>query len=1197
MITRRKIHHWLCIAVFVLVLLPLHARSNAQDGSFSETFDDPALPGWERSPEAQAIDGALRIQPGGFAAYLGAAWEDLTLTVRARQIGEGGLLVIYRNTDTGGYGVQLEPGVLLLLRREGINGAISELGAAPLAVPLEEWLQIGITVQANTHTILINGQPALTASDPNPLPPGGISLRVIGNATGEFDDLVVSTADETPPGAVSEPSSSVEGFDPATLQLFTAGVSYLGSYETGLYPGASNEMPASHRAAGEEIAATIRPLNTEGQPDDENGRILALAFGHSNAQLYFDALQAEFVEHGAELNPRFEFLNAAVGGEQLPQIATLQGPVWEQAQQLTSQPGYSPLQVQALFLHTTYHGCCNDEGIPPGEFPASMQAMQQDLAKVLTYSLQIYPNLKIAYLTSDGFRYYRGFEPHVWQEAFAFKWLIESQINGEPGTAYTGEGRQLPWLEWGPYIWDNTWDESYFQDGVHPTAETRVMVARQYWDHLSSDSVTRRWLFVSPATSITPSGGPSAYQAGSWVRTGGPIGGLGYDIRYNFADYNLWYVTDAWSGFYISTDNGATWTPSNTGITARKGTDGIPIFSATVDPHDPNIIWIGTDLTGDIFKSTDGGHTWVEMTNGVDPTLRPMSFRGFTVDPRTSDIVYAMAEIGSPAWTPDHNPRKGLEMDLTQGIVYKTIDGGEHWTEIWRGDNLARYAWIDPRDPDVLYVSTGIFDKEAANTNVETGFAGGVGILKSTDGGQTWRILNQDNGLLDLYIGSLYMNPQNPDMLLAAAGQNNWSRYGEQFTGGIYLTEDGGEHWERVIADDEIFSTVEFCVSDPHVAYAGSSRSIYRSDDSGHTWQRFTRADHTWGSPGVVAGFPIDMQCDPVDPMRIFINNYLGGNFLSTDGGQTWVLSSDGYTGELVNVVSAAPGIVYVGSRSGVYRSNNGGEDWIGLVYPPKGMDVKFNEIVALAVDPADTNHVLAVPSDYRGVLYSTDGGQSWQMGSVFGPIQLVFAPSDPSMVYATADTGLFVSGDGGMTWTPLQHEQVSGFSPPVVAVQPNDAHTVYVSRPDTGVLKTTDGGQTWTLLTTGLPQAPVMALAVDPANPQILFAGVGAGQASMGGGGVFRSTDGGLTWAQMSAGLPPEGMFLSVVIDPTNSQVVYVGDNFSGVYVSTDGGTTWNTLNNGLQHREVKVLSISPDGRVLYAGTWGDGVYRLGTP
>ena len=691
MIAYRNLRYWLCITVLLLVLFPIQLRSNAQEGVFSETFDDPTLPGWEYSPEAQVVNGVLRIQPDNFAFH-GGQWREVNITLRARLIGEGELVIGYSMTDQGVYQVVLSAHSASLLRQ--MSDTVEALMGTPSGAPLDEWFDLEISIANGEHFITLNGQLLLTGHDLDPLAPGGILLQARGGAVGEFDDLVV-----------------------------------------------------------------IAPHN---------------------------------------------------------------------------------------------------------------------------------------------------------------------QTVPEAG--------------------------------------------------------------LSPQTANVP-----AYQAGSWVRTGGPIGGLGYDIRYNFADYNIWYVTDVWSGFYISTDNGTTWTPSNTGITARKGTDGIPIFSATVDPHNPNIIWIGTDLTGDIYKSTDGGHTWVEMTNGVDPNLRPMSFRGFTVDPRTSDIVYAMAEIGSPAWTPDRNPRKGLEQDLTQGVVYKTTDGGEHWTEIWRGDNLARYAWIDPRNPDVLYVSTGIFDREAANTDVATGFAGGVDILKSTDGGQTWRVLNQDNGLLDLYIGSLYMSPQNPDVLLAAAGQNNWSRYGEQFTGGIYLTKDGGEHWERVITDNEIFSTVEYCVSDPNVAYAGSSRCIYRSDDGGHTWQRFTRADHTWGSPGVVAGFPIDMQCDPVDPMQIFINNYLGGNFLSTDGGATWVLSSDGYTGELVNVVVATPGPVYVGSRSGVFRSDNGGEDWIGLVYPPEGMQTKFNEVVALAIDPADFSHLLAVPADFGGVMHSTDGGQSWQMGSAFGPNQAGF--------------------------------------------------------------------------------------------------------------------------------------------------------------------------------------------------------------
>jgi len=285
-------------------------------------------------------------------------------------------------------------------------------------------------------------------------------------------------------------------FGPTTLQPFTAGVPYQG-YETGLYPGATNEMPEEHRLAGERIAATIRPLDSNGQPDDQQGRVLALAFGHSNAYSYFEALATYLAERSAELNPRFELLNAAVGGNQLPEIVQLEGAVWDTAQRLITQEGYSSLQVQVLFLHTTYHGATNFEGNPPGAFPEKMQQMQQDLATVLEHAVRLYPNLKVAYLTCDGFRQYTGFEPHVWQEAFAFKWLIESQIGGEPGTAYEGADRRLPWLTWGPYIWDNTWDESYFEDGVHPTVEARAIVTQKWWDYLSSDSVARIWLFRS----------------------------------------------------------------------------------------------------------------------------------------------------------------------------------------------------------------------------------------------------------------------------------------------------------------------------------------------------------------------------------------------------------------------------------------------------------------------------------------------------------------------------------------------------------------------------------------------------------------------------------------------------------------------------------------------------------------------------
>jgi len=283
--------------------------------------------------------------------------------------------------------------------------------------------------------------------------------------------------------------------DPLKLKLFTAGEVYLGKYETGLYPGGTNQIPQTHRLAGEKIAATIVPLDANGTPDENNGTIVALVMGHSNANMYFGALQKYLKTKTDELNPRFELLNAAMGGQQLPEISTLSGKVWDKAAELLSAPAHSPNQVQVLFFHTTYHGWKNLDNKKMRAFPELMQQMNADLAKVLQHCVKIYPNLKIAYLTCDGFRYYTGFEPHVWHEAFGFKWLIESQIKGDPGTAFEGEDRKLPWLTWGPYIWDNSWDESYFTDGVHPADKSRAIFVEKYWNHLKNDTVTKNWMF------------------------------------------------------------------------------------------------------------------------------------------------------------------------------------------------------------------------------------------------------------------------------------------------------------------------------------------------------------------------------------------------------------------------------------------------------------------------------------------------------------------------------------------------------------------------------------------------------------------------------------------------------------------------------------------------------------------------------
>lgn len=694
---------------------------------------------------------------------------------------------------------------------------------------------------------------------------------------------------------------------------------------------------------------------------------------------------------------------------------------------------------------------------------------------------------------------------------------------------------------------------------------------------------------------IFPQSNP-AYMTNEWVRNGGPIGGIGYDIRYNFENPDIWYVTDGFSGMHVSTDNGLTWHASNDGITNLHNTWSISAFCTTVDPIDSDIIWMGTQFTGKIYKSTDAGNSWVEKRNGVLPDLTELSFRGFTVDPRSSDIVYAMGEVGSSAW--NVGPTKGSigGFDMTMGVVYKTIDGGENWTEMWRGDNLTRYCWIRPDDPETIFVSTGIFDRHAANADSAANFPGGVGILKSTDGGTSWTIQNETNGLDNLFLGSLYMHPVNPDIMLACAGSDLWGGLNE----GIYLTENSGDTWIKVVDQDERFGAVEFSEADPNIAYSASPNAFYRSEDGGHNWIRFNRPDGSWGPAGFVIGFPIDIQCDPRDPYRLFVNSYLGGNFLSLDGGESWVTSSNGYSGARISRIVVMPGAshkVYCGTRSGIFRSNNGGDLWEGLVYAPPEMFAKFNEIVALAVDPSNSDHVLCIAGDYPQILYSYNGGYTWNSGTMIEGTEspIIFNPSNPSIVYASFRKGFYTSNDGGENWVKKSHPLTDDNTFPAMVIHPNNNETLFASKPNGTFVKTTDGGTNWTALGVGLPAPPfrMVALAIDKLDPDVLYAGFN--QDSDQGTGVYKSIDGGSTWVSTSVGMDPNTKIKSIVVDPTNSQIVYAGGFGVGLYYSTNAGTTWQTKNDNLSNRDITVIAISDDGSVLYAGTSGAGIFRLG--
>ncbi|MBM3297350.1 MAG: hypothetical protein FJY83_07090 [Candidatus Aminicenantes bacterium] len=764
----------------------------------------------------------------------------------------------------------------------------------------------------------------------------------------------------------------------------------------------------------------------------------------------------------------------------------------------------------------------------------------------------------------------------------------------------------------GPWVTRIRWtDGREFTRGPGPSPETKAVQVEKIPQTSTEIAVVQAHLL-------------KAKVYNTWVKMGGPLGGLGYDVRFAAntpAGNKTLYVTDNYSGVNKSDDGGATWSASNSGIAARSGTsaDAVPVFSLTVDPNDPKIVWCGLKDVSGAYRSTDGGKTWVEVS---PERAGNFVFRGFTIMQGNSNVVFAAGEVPMNV--------QGKVFDKTRGRVYKTEDGGSSWQVIWQGENLARYVIVHPQKTDIIYISTGIFDREANNsdctkavldTNDLAGsyaFRGGVGIMKTEDGGLTWRVLGRGQGLTDLYVGTLVMHPTNPNILLAGCGNNsasftmdNGKRVG---LGGAFLSTNGGEEWTNTLKGETI-TAVDFAWSNPKIAYAGSQHRFYRSQDGGKTWTCVNGTTSTpWGPPGVVSGFPIDILVDPVNPNVLFVNNYGGGNVKSTDGGRNWTVASKGYTGALmfdVDIVPQNPETVYAGARSGAFRSLDGGKNWEGLSYKPAA----FTECYSVAIHPADPRIILAC-REQLGTLYrSQDGGNSWAVvhqltvtpgdpKKEFGFKRIVFAPKNAAnpgqqVVYAgscrpnntlgvqgSSGLGIFRSTDGGLTWVEANNSVTKTLSIHNLAVHPSDPKTVYAATYTGGLCKTTDGGSNWVRLN-GLKASDVRSVAIRPDKPDHIYAGLQ-------GGGVNFSSNGGASWTAMASGMESNDDIYALVIDPARPEVVWAGSNKTGVYRYDTIEQQWAHFNKGLRTRAVTDLAISSSGKVLYATTWGEGVFRL---
>ncbi len=537
------------------------------------------------------------------------------------------------------------------------------------------------------------------------------------------------------------------------------------------------------------------------------------------------------------------------------------------------------------------------------------------------------------------------------------------------------------------------------------------------------------------------------------------------------------YGPNTTRGIYRSTDGGTTWqrvlyVDENTGA-----------FCVTVDPNHPGTVYatlwaarqapweIGSSFEipqSGIYKSTDGGSTWKQLTNGFPPQI---GRSWISVSPSNSNIVYAYADSYR-----DLDPG---------GAVYRSDDGGQHFTRMnsdpviaQRGDDLATVT-VDPQNSNVVYV-----------TNTST--------YRSSDGGRTFTAIKGAPGGDDYH--SLWINPKDPAILLLGLDQGatlslnggrTWSSWYNQSTAQMY----------HVSADHRF----------PYWLCGGQQESGSACVASRGNWGEVTERD--WHPVGAQEyGYIV---ADPLHP-----GIYFGGKLQRYDDstGQTQDVNPVAMRGdkkfrtvrtEPVIFSRTDPHVLYF-TGNVVFATRDGGAHW-RVISPDLTRERPSIPGVLGAFEDSDP-----AKGAHRGVIYAL--APSYVRGT--------------TMWAGTDDGLLWITRDGGSHWKNITPPALTPWSKisQIDPSRTND-DTAYVSvnrfrlddyRPY--VYRTLDGGAHWEMLVNGLPRAPVNAVRIDPVEPRLLYAATEDG--------VSVSFDAGAHWQSLQLNLPHTSVRDAIVHD-----------------------------------------------------------------
>ncbi|MEK6409073.1 MAG: YCF48-related protein [Acidobacteriota bacterium] len=721
---------------------------------------------------------------------------------------------------------------------------------------------------------------------------------------------------------------------------------------------------------------------------------------------------------------------------------------------------------------------------------------------------------------------------------------------------------------------------------------------------VSSDDATR---IVSSSTS------------GKEVRRFEVTGPWGGDVRALVAspsDADLLYLGTADGQIFRSNDGARTWKRLKPGLDKR----GLSVDHIVIDPRDPKTLYAGAwaverDQEGGVFRSNDGGEHWKQLEG-----TKKLSVRSVAVAPSDSNVLIA----GSANDDPNLNG------------VFRSTDAGKSWERISPiGDkeirNIESVA-IDPRDTNVIYAGTWHLP------------------WKTTNGGATWKqIGNQIAGMInDSDVFGITVDPKQPSTVYVNA------------CSGFYRSLNSGEKWFKfpgIPFSARRTYTLLVHPSNPKVIFAGTSEGLWRSKDDGKRWMLLTSKtlvirsivvtpdkpnrvliatddfgvrvsenlgdDFSDSNTGFIHRHVLAIMPDAAERGRLLASVFHDGSggsvFASSDGGESWRSSSTGLGGRDVfsfYQIPANPNVIYAGTNSGVYRSNDRGATWAvtgvsqikkpeksakpparttrprrraGVTWSP----TQVGRYETVAVSKRTPNQKSQKPAQKRPAKKEKPKPKT-ETGLAPGFVELTREVGDITsftngeghvgLLAATMD-GLYRTFDESRGWEKVSIDGYESGGRVFSVSTHKDTPRKILAGTKQGLFISNDSGETWQHVDRGPSDMSVKAIAQDPRDAQLVI--VGTNQY------IFRSTNGGRTWVRRGGGLP-SGDFTSVVMSPTNPDEVMAAEySKGGVFRSTDKGYNWERVDVELPSNRVWTLIFDPFERDrVYLGSFSSGVY-----